>query len=88
MASFVSGIFPAVEPAFENRQAADHGVSALQTQVPQPTTAEQMVELQSQGQSASQIALSLGLPESEVLSTLGVTAQPAASTLSVLSIHA
>ena len=70
-----------------------NAVSAISDQqaqkpVPKPTQDEQIDTLASSGQSASQIATSLGLTVTEVDTTLGVTATGATATSSASALVA
>ena len=86
MAAFVSG-FPAYpETSFDASASFPH---AQPKPIPTPTESQQMQQLEVSGQSVGEIAASLGVPQSEVLSDLGLSNQPsAAATVPTLSLYA
>ena len=87
MASFVPAVASLQETVFESRQTADHGAAAAAAQ-PEPLTAAQQAEaLRAEGQSVSQIAVTLGQSQTQVDTDLGITPASTAAPVSALSVH-
>jgi hypothetical protein len=84
MATSIPSIPPLNSDPFENGSpAAANGPHA---RIPEPTTSEQVEQLQSSGESASAIAAALAMPVAQVDSDLGITSTPI--TLTGISIKA